>query len=124
VEEALKGTKQILVVAAGPLYSLPLELLVTAYGEAEQKAFKRMRQRAYGANPEQALLSEYATLSYLGDQYRFSYLPSLSALASQRDYPKKPVPIQRELIAFADPVFGPEGPETPVDSAAIYSLAI
>ena len=47
----------------------------------------------------------------------------MSALVSQRDYPKKPVPIQRELIAFADPVFGAEGPETPAAPAATYSPA-
>jgi len=123
VEEALKGAKQVLVVAAGPLYSLPLELLVTTYGETEQKAFKKAKARAYGSSPEQALLGEYATLSYLGDRYRFSYLPSLSALVSQRDYPKKPVPIQRELIAFADPIFGMEAAEATAEPASTYSPA-
>ena len=39
---------------------------------------------------------------------RFAYLPSLSALASQRLYPKPRADRARELVAFADPDFTPQ----------------
>ena len=114
VEDTLHGTNRVLVVADGPLYNLPLELLVTAYGETEQRAFRRARQNADGS-AKHPLLGEYATLPYLADRYRFSYLPSLAVLVSQRTYPKPPVPMTRNLIAFADPIFSREDSPTSGD---------
>ena len=108
VEDTLHGAQRVLVVADGALYNLPLELLVTAYGEPEQRAFRQAKRDADGSSAEHPRLGEYATFPYLADRYRFSYLPSLAALVSQRTYPKKPVPITRNLVAFADPIFGPE----------------
>ena len=36
-EDSLRSAVQVLVVADGALYNLPLELLVTAYGETEKR---------------------------------------------------------------------------------------
>jgi len=99
IEPLLQPGQRIIVVADGPLYTLPLEMLVTRYGPEEQQRFAA--ERAGTRTP----LSEYGTLPYLGDRYRFSYLPSLSALASQRLYGKPPVTYDRDLASFADPVF-------------------
>ena len=99
VEAQLRPGQKIIVVADGPLYTLPLEMLITAYGPAERQRFAEARKTS--RNP----LSEYATLPYLGDKYRFSYLPSLTALISQRQFSKPRIAFDRELISFADPVF-------------------
>ena len=108
VEPALKDAQHILVVADGPLYSLPLELLITDHDATRQSAFRAARSKATGRPNRPALLSEYAGLPYLADRYAFRYLPSLAALASQRRYPKPTVPTTRPLVAFADPVFDPQ----------------
>jgi CHAT domain-containing protein/Tfp pilus assembly protein PilF len=102
-EPRLKAGERILIVGDGPLHTLPLEMLVTRYGEAEQQRFRDAREA------KQLWLDEYATLSYLGSRYRFAYLPSLSALTSARLYKKPPVKYERELVSFADPVFEKSG---------------
>ena len=122
VEDTLRGANRVLVVADGSLYNLPLELLVTAYGEKEQDAFRRFRKNIADGSPEKPYLGEYAKLNYLADRYRFSYLPSLAALVSQRNYPRPPVPMTRDLVAFADPIFSKE--DSPGnDSTKGYSAA-
>ncbi len=103
---ALAGKQKIIVVADGPLLTLPLEMLVTQYGAAEQQAFEATRAASDGSSAR-PLLGEYAALSYLGREHRFAYLPSLSALASQRLYPKPVTGPRLEFTAFADPVFTP-----------------
>ena len=99
VESFLRPGQKIIVVADGPLYTLPMEMLITAYGPAERQRFTTTRSAS--KDP----LSEYATLPYLGDKYRFSYLPSLTALVSQRQFSKPRIAFDRELMSFADPVF-------------------
>ena len=42
----------------------------------------------------------------------------MAALVSQRNYPKPPVPLTRNLIAFADPIFGPEPDQAPAKPAS------
>lgn len=107
VAATLQGAKRVLVVADGPLYTLPFELMVTRYGNEERAKFDSLRRAGNGsaANP---FFGEYAALPFAGDAHRFSYLPSLAALASQRTNPKPPARYGRELVAFADPVFGGE----------------
>jgi CHAT domain-containing protein/Tfp pilus assembly protein PilF len=101
------SSEKILVVADGPLQTIPLEFFVTAYGDAERGAFERVKNASDGS-AERPFLAEYANLPYLGRKHRFAYLPSLSSLASQRLYPKtKSIP-KFELVAFADPVFNPD----------------
>ena len=103
---ALAGKQKIIVVADGSLLTVPLELLVTRYGPAEQQAFEATRSASDGSEAR-PYLGEYAALDYLGREHRFAYLPSLSSLASQRLYPKQVAGVRREFTAFADPVFVP-----------------
>lgn len=100
----LAGKDKVILIGDGPLHTIPFEMLVTRWGTPEQQAFRGARQAANGAQAT-PFLSEYATLEYLGKSMRFAYLPSLSALTSQRLYPKAEVRRSRELVAFADPVF-------------------
>ena len=102
----LAGREKVIVVGDGPLHTIPFALFVVRYGAAEQKAFQLARDRSDGsaAHP---FLAEYAQLDYLGNAFRFAYLPSLSALVSQRLYPKPRVGRTRDLVAFANPDFTP-----------------
>ena len=115
IASALGGKPKIIVVADGPLLTVPLELLVTQYGPAEQQAFETARSASDGS-VGRPFLGEYGLLNYLGKEQRFGYLPSLSSLASQRLYPKQITGLREELAAFADPVFSPA-------SGQSYSLA-
>ncbi len=101
VESVLGQAQRILVVGDGPIHTLPLEMLVTRYGDAERTAFAAARARG-------PMLAEYATLPYLGARAHLNYLPSLAALSSQRLYPKPAVVYDREIVSFADPVFESE----------------
>lgn len=102
VQDKLPANSRVLLVGDGPLYTLPMEMLVKRWGEADQKAFAAKRK---------ADLSQFGTLDYAGAHWRFSYLPSLAALAIQRASVEKPVkkPLKNSfshnLLAFADPVF-------------------
>lgn len=95
----LAGISRLIVVGDGPLYTLPLGMLVERYGEEERRRFAASR----AAGPP---LAEYASLPYLGNRYRFSYLPSASALAALREAPPAPRNHAEQLVAFADPRFG------------------
>ena len=114
VAATLAKREKLLVVADGPLQTIPFELLVSAFGSEERAAFERRKALADGsaAHP---YLEEYAGLAYLAAKHHFAYLPSLSALASQRLYPKRSSLAQIELVAFADPVFAPQGARTMPD---------
>ena len=107
VVETLKGARQVLVAADGPLYTLPFELLLTRYGDAERGKFDSVRAASDGTAGK-VFLGEYAGLPYAGREFRFVYLPSLAALASQRTNPKPPGRYTQQLVAFADASFGGE----------------
>lgn len=115
-----------LVVPDGPLHTLPFEMLLTEYDAPAREAFEaRRREAEQGGKP---FLDEYAVLPYLGNRHRIGYLPSLSALVSQRLYAKpRPAAFKRQLVAFADPVFGGEAGEkeapSPETRAALSLLA-
>ncbi len=104
--EMFAGREKILVVADGPLLTVPFEMLLTGYTPQERAAFDAAR-RASDGSADKPYLGEYAPLAYLGKRHRFAYLPSLSALTSQRLYPKGSAASSVELVAFADPVFTP-----------------
>jgi CHAT domain-containing protein len=106
VATALAGKQKIIVVADGPLLTVPLEFLVTQYGQAEQQAFEATRSASDGS-AERPFLGEYGALEFLGKKHRFGYLPSLSSLASARLYPKPVKGPRQEFTAFADPIFAP-----------------
>ena len=107
VAATLQGSKRVLVVADGPLYTLPFELMVTRYGNEERAKFDALRSAGNGS-ADKPFFGEYAALPFAGDAHRFTYLPSLAALASQRTNPKPPARYSRQLVAFADAVFGGE----------------
>lgn len=114
LESGLGNTDKVFVAADGPLYTLPLEMLVTRYDKAEEAAFGAARKAADGS-PGHPLLGEYATLSYLGQRRHFAYLPSLAALASLRQHPKPAAPEapSMELAAFGDPLYAPPAENEP-----------
>ena len=107
VAPIVAGARKILVVADGPLQTLPFELFATHYGAEDKAAFERARAESDGS-AARPFLQEYAGLSYLGQAQRFAYLPSLSALTSQRLYPKRAALSKVDLVAFADPDFTPD----------------
>jgi CHAT domain-containing protein/Tfp pilus assembly protein PilF len=89
---------RVLVAGDGPLFTLPFEMLVTRWGEIDRKAFNA----AVSTD-----LAQYRTLDYAGTHWRFSYLPSLAALAMQRGGERKSAATEynTNLLAFADPIF-------------------
>jgi tetratricopeptide (TPR) repeat protein len=97
VADLLAGRAKVIVVGDGPLHTIPFELFVGRYGAAEQRAFRLARDKSDGST-EHPFLIEYAQLEYLGKTQRFAYLPSLSAFASQRLYPKQ----QAEVVRAKD----------------------
>lgn len=99
IEPELGNGRKVLVVGDGPLFTLPLEMLVTQWGADDQNRFNAVR------TDKPDTLQEYATLHYLGDTRDFAYLPSLSSLVSLRLYSKPPVQYQTELVSFANPDF-------------------
>jgi CHAT domain-containing protein/Tfp pilus assembly protein PilF len=103
--ETVAGRRKVFVVADGPLQTVPFELFVTNLDAKERAAFARGRAENDGS-AQRPYLAEYAGLSYLGRRQQFAYLPSLSALASQRLYPKRELASRTDLVAFADPLFG------------------
>ena len=107
VAATVEGRQKVLVVADGPLQTIPFEFFVTGHTPAERDAFQRAKVEADGS-AERPYLAEYLDLAYLSKRHRFAYLPSLSALASQRLYPKKGALSKIDLVAFADPVFNPD----------------
>jgi CHAT domain-containing protein len=107
VAGVLAGRDKLLIVADGPLQTIPFEFLVANYGAPERAAFESAKAEADGS-AQRPYLSEYAGIDYAGRHMRFAYLPSLSALASQRLYPKRPNPGKLDLVAFADPLFTPD----------------
>jgi CHAT domain-containing protein len=100
----LKGAKKLYISADDALYTLPFEALVDGY---DQKAFREAKKMSKSG--EGAYLAEYSTLHYLIDTYTITYLPSASVLRSLRKYEKSGYgKWDKQLIAFADPIFSPE----------------
>lgn len=104
VAQIVGERRKVFIVADGPLQTVPFELFVSSFTPAERGAFERGRADSSGS-AERPYLAEYAALPYLARKHQFAYLPSLSALASQRLYPKRRAPSRVELVAFADPIF-------------------
>lgn len=105
VEPDLEKAKRIFVAADGALHTLPFEALVER--EVDSEAFRQARRQ--GRSGEGAYLGEYGTLRYLADTYAITYLPSASVLRSLRKFEKPGYGTwTKPLVAFADPIFGPE----------------
>jgi len=121
VADVLAGREKLLIVADGPLQTIPFELFVTSYSAAERETFERVKAEADGTQPR-PYLGEYRGLEYVGRKFRIAYLPSLSALTSQRLYPKRAARGKLDLVAFADPMFAPDAQHLMPD-ATIKALA-
>lgn len=98
LESALPAGGRVLVVGDGALHTLPLEMLVTRWDDADRQAFAVARTQG-------PLLGEFGTLPYLQARYHFAYLPSLSTLVSKRLYQPAPPAYTTSLVTFADPQF-------------------
>lgn len=96
LERRLPAGRRLLVVGDGPLFTLPYEMLVTRWNEADRAAFAQARA------PD---LGQYAGLAYAGMRWRFTYQPSLAALAIKRDERPARAAFNESLIAYADPIF-------------------
>ena len=101
VEDSIKTAERVIVMADGPLYTLPFEIMVRAYTPEDAENFGRLRREN-----QEVLYSEYAILDFA--DYRFRYVPSFAALRALRAAEPRQS-YQRTLIAFADPVFGRDG---------------
>ena len=121
VADLIADRQKVLIVADGPLQTIPFEPLVVTYGAAERAAFERAKEAADGT-AQRPYLGEYAGLDYAGGHYRFAYLPSLSALTSQRLFPKRAAASKLDLMAFADPTFAPDATHT-MTGATVKALA-
>lgn len=96
VAKSLPEGGHLLVVGDGPLYNLPMEMLVRHWDDHDKAAFR---------NASKGDLFEYALLDYADSHWHFAYWPSLAALAMQRSTPSSTEPFRERLVAFADPVF-------------------
>lgn len=121
VAQAVEGREKLLIVADGPLQTIPFEFFLGAYTPVQRAAFEQAKAEGDGS-AERPYLAEYLELAYLSKKHRFAYLPSLSSLASQRLYPKKAALSKIDLVAFADPVFSPDAAQ-PMAPATQYALA-
>lgn len=116
IEPLLQPGRKLLLVGDGPIHTLPLEMLISRWNSDDQRNFAEARKHA--PHP----LDEYAKLPYLGQRYRFAYLPSLAALASLRLYRREPASFERELVSFADPAFEAT-PDNASGKPAVRSIA-
>jgi CHAT domain-containing protein len=120
---AAVGEPRVLYICADDfLYTLPFEGLVTR--RPDRGRFKELRRKA--SRGELPRGSEYGALEYFVDRYTTAYLPSVTVLRSLRSHAKPEYGRwKKPLVAFADPVFGPDDPifrEASVDSAQEISL--
>ena len=97
VEAAVKGKRHVMVIAAGPLTSLPFNVLVT-----EKPAI---------AQPSTKDLAAYRQAPWLVRRQAVTVLPSVSSLRALRVLAKAS-PGARPFIGYGDPVFaaGAQGP--------------
>lgn len=94
IEPQLADIQHIMVVASGPLQSLPLAMLVTS------------------PVPEVRQTPDYASVDWLTKRYALSALPAVSSLEALRRFPKKG-DAQEPFAGFGDPVIGDRLNTTP-----------
>lgn len=100
--DELHGVTQLYITADDILYTFPFEALIDR--PFDQQAFDEVRK-----GRTDLFLKKCNTLHYLIDTFTITYLPSASVLRSLRQYPKPGYgKWSKPLIAFADPIFGPE----------------
>jgi CHAT domain-containing protein/tetratricopeptide (TPR) repeat protein len=84
--ELLKGKSELIIVADGALHRLPFEVLLSPSARAITQV-------------------DWRKIPYLVRDYAISYAPSASVLEGLQDYHREAAAGQKELLAFADPVY-------------------
>jgi len=87
LREYLAGVRRLLVVADGPLQTLPLHVLVSRLPEGEAQGFARYREA-----------------DWLADEFAISRLPAVSSLVALRRAETPGSAGRRKLVGFGDPV--------------------
>ena len=87
IRQQLEGVRRVLVVADGPLQTLPLHVLVSELPSDGQSGFE-----------------QYRAARWLADDFAFSRLPAVSSLIALRRAETPAAKGQRQLIGFGDPV--------------------
>jgi CHAT domain-containing protein/tetratricopeptide (TPR) repeat protein len=93
IEALIRDKRNLLVVATGPLTSLPFHLLVT-----EEPAV---------AVPEVKDIAAYRDAAWLMKRHAVTVLPSVASLKALRVFASK-APGAKPMVGFGDPVFRPE----------------
>ena len=104
----IAGRDKLLIVADGPLQTMPFELLVATYGGAERSAFERAqargrRQRASGPTSASTPASTTPGAARASPTCRACRRSPRSACIRSA-----PGSGKLELVAFADPLFAPD----------------
>jgi CHAT domain-containing protein/tetratricopeptide (TPR) repeat protein len=97
VKSSWSGKKDLLIVADGPLGSLPFSVLTT--------------QPHALSKPPDLLFSGYRHAPWLVRQVSLTRLPSVSALIGLRSLPPGD-PDRKAFVGFGDPIFNPEQMQT------------
>ena len=87
LREYLGSARRIMVVADGPLQTLPLHVLVSELPGDEVEGFARYREA-----------------NWLSEEFAFARLPAVSSLVALRRDATPPPSGERQLIGFGDPV--------------------
>ena len=87
LREHLGRARRLLVVADGPLQTLPLHVLVSELPDPEVDGFAR-----------------YRAADWLSEEFAFARLPAVSSLVALRREATPPPSGERQLIGFGDPV--------------------
>jgi CHAT domain-containing protein len=93
VEGIIKDKKHLVMVPYGPLAKLPLQVLITGGPVL--------------AMPEVKHLAMYQDAHWLARRHAISVLPVVGALEGLRVMARRPDSVQRPLIGFGNPRFGP-----------------
>jgi CHAT domain-containing protein/tetratricopeptide (TPR) repeat protein len=85
--ELLAGKRELIIIADDALHRLPFETLISPSIAGEPASVR----------------SDYSKWPYLVRQFAVTYAPSVSALASLRDYHKETGAPQKAFVAYSDP---------------------
>jgi CHAT domain-containing protein/tetratricopeptide (TPR) repeat protein len=108
VEALVKGKRDLLIVASGPLTALPFHLLVT--------------EKPNGTPPTPDNLAAYRDAAWLIKRQAVTVLPSVSSLKALRGFTHKDA-ATKPMIGFGDPVFNPNAAPAPAAPRAAGKVA-
>ena len=87
VRPYLNGARKLLVVADGPLQTIPMHVLVSELPDESSEGFAR-----------------YRDATWLADEFAFARLPAVSSLVALRREDTPPPSGTKQLLGFGDPV--------------------